>query len=136
MYVMREVANSRWRWKFDKSAHVHSCIAIPPDVLSVLAKSLPGEVHSLLASGCSICKAVFSESASVNKRAQKLEQQQQQCCCCSMTRMTGPMDDNDIEQQKVNHIHIFNLLLKGGPPWGFRIKQRSDKVFISRVSVT
>lgn len=34
----------------------------------------------------------------------------------------------------VKHVEIVNFSLKGGPPWGFRIKQRNDNVFISKVS--
>lgn len=33
-----------------------------------------------------------------------------------------------------HHVHILDFVLKGGPPWGFRIKQRGDKVFVSKVS--
>ncbi|RWS09394.1 hypothetical protein B4U79_04173 [Dinothrombium tinctorium] len=29
---------------------------------------------------------------------------------------------------------IINFVLKGGPPWGFRIKQRANKVIISKVN--
>ncbi|RWS25173.1 hypothetical protein B4U80_06701 [Leptotrombidium deliense] len=29
---------------------------------------------------------------------------------------------------------IVNFVLKGGPPWGFRIKQRANKVIISKVN--
>ena len=29
---------------------------------------------------------------------------------------------------------VLELTLKGGPPWGFRIKERSDNVIISKVS--
>lgn len=33
------------------------------------------------------------------------------------------------------HVEIVHFAIKGGPPWGFRIKQRNDNVFISKVSV-
>lgn len=32
------------------------------------------------------------------------------------------------------HVEIVHFAIKGGPPWGFRIKQRNDNVFISKVS--
>lgn len=32
------------------------------------------------------------------------------------------------------HVEVLNFVLKGGPPWGFRIKQRNGNVFISKVS--
>ena len=31
------------------------------------------------------------------------------------------------------HVEVLNFILKGGPPWGFRIKQRNGNVFISKV---
>lgn len=31
------------------------------------------------------------------------------------------------------HMEVLNFVLKGGPPWGFRIKQRNGNVFISKV---
>ncbi|XP_075586619.1 uncharacterized protein LOC124489911 isoform X5 [Dermatophagoides farinae] len=32
------------------------------------------------------------------------------------------------------HVEVLNFILKGGPPWGFRIKQRNGNVFISKVN--
>ncbi|UXI19766.1 uncharacterized protein NH340_JMT05709 [Sarcoptes scabiei] len=32
------------------------------------------------------------------------------------------------------HVEVLNFVLKGGPPWGFRIKQRNGNVFISKVN--
>ncbi|XP_054167064.1 uncharacterized protein LOC128964485 isoform X6 [Oppia nitens] len=30
--------------------------------------------------------------------------------------------------------HVLNFTLKGGPPWGFRIKQRRDQVIVSKIN--
>lgn len=32
------------------------------------------------------------------------------------------------------HCILINFILKGGPPWGFRIKERMDRVVVSKVS--
>ena len=34
-----------------------------------------------------------------------------------------------------SHYVIINFVIKGGPPWGFRIKQRGHRVVVSRVSL-
>lgn len=33
-----------------------------------------------------------------------------------------------------SHYVIINFVIKGGPPWGFRIKQRSNRVVVSKVN--
>lgn len=38
------------------------------------------------------------------------------------------------KRKSAKHVELLNFSLKGGPPWGFRIKQRNGNVFISKVS--
>ena len=32
------------------------------------------------------------------------------------------------------NLNLFDMVLKGGPPWGFRIKEKNNTVIISKVS--
>ena len=42
---------------------------------------------------------------------------------------------NHLELHLELHVQYLNFTLKGGPPWGFRIKQRRDRVIVSKVSI-
>uniref|UniRef100_T1JWL1 PDZ domain-containing protein n=1 Tax=Tetranychus urticae TaxID=32264 RepID=T1JWL1_TETUR len=39
-----------------------------------------------------------------------------------------------MDQDVISNTIVINFILKGGPPWGFRIKQRGNKVIISKVN--
>ncbi|CAG2101331.1 unnamed protein product, partial [Medioppia subpectinata] len=48
--------------------------------------------------------------------------------------LTKSMDHNVGHHEVCVEVHMLNFTLKGGPPWGFRIKQRRDRVIVSKIN--
>ncbi|XP_075675825.1 uncharacterized protein LOC113792394 isoform X3 [Dermatophagoides pteronyssinus] len=77
-------------------------------------------------------------NTAMKKYNQQQQQQQQQQSIISSTqsivsgknRLSGLL----LNRSCSKHVEVLNFLLKGGPPWGFRIKQRNGNVFISKVN--
>ncbi|KAH9418143.1 hypothetical protein DERP_010695, partial [Dermatophagoides pteronyssinus] len=75
----------------------------------------------------------------INTAMKKYNQQQQQQQSIISSTQSIVSGKNRLSGLLLNrscskHVEVLNFLLKGGPPWGFRIKQRNGNVFISKVN--
>lgn len=62
-----------------------------------------------------------------------LETHQSIVSSANIEKPKSPKTSRRLLKSCKKHMEVLNFVLKGGPPWGFRIKQRNGSVFISKV---